>query len=221
VLPPPIQSKSADLKAVSSRSHATTRRPGHAELLAIALVGTVLALDLLWAVISDSTSSVAYVILDWPAHLATCLLLLMGLTAVSRSPRPAVFAAGAVVATFAIDADHIPNYLGWHGLTGGEPRPYPHSLLMVGVLMLIAGLSRGRLREATFGAAFGVGVHLLRDLATGPGVALLWPLSSAAVTVPYVIFATGLALAAAVVVSRGTTVRSPSWIRRLRTAAAP
>lgn len=221
MLPPPIQSKSADLKAVSSRSHATTRRPGHAELLAIALVGTVLALDLLWTVISDSTSSVAYVIVDWPAHLATCLLLLMGLTAVSRSPRPAVFAAGAVVATIAIDADHIPNYLGWHGLTAGEPRPYPHSLLMVGVLMLIAGLSRGRLREATFGAAFGVGAHLLRDLATGPGVALLWPVSSTAVTVPYVIFATGLALAAAVVVSRGATVRSSSWIRRWRTAAAP
>jgi inner membrane protein len=204
---------------VSSRSHATTRRPAHADLLAIALVGIVLALDLLWVVISGSTSSVAYVIVDWPAHLATCLLLLMGLTAVSRSPRPAIFAAGALVATIAIDVDHIPNYLGWHGLTTGEPRPYPHSLLIVGALVLIAGLSHGRLREVTFGAAFGVGAHLLRDLATGPGVALFWPLSSAAVTVPYVVFAAGLAIAAALVAWRGTTVRSSPWIRGWGTAA--
>jgi inner membrane protein len=206
---------------VSSRSHASTRRPGHAGLLAIALVGTVLGLDLLWAVISGPTSSISYVIVDWPAHLATCLLLLMGLAAASKSPRPAVFAAGAVVAAIAIDVDHIPNYLGSQGLTAGEPRPYPHSLLMVGALVLIARLARGRLREASFGAAFGVAAHLLRDLATGPGVALLWPLSSAVVTVPYVVFAVGLELTAALVAWRGTTVRSSPWIRGWGTAAAP
>jgi inner membrane protein len=190
-----------------------TRRLGHLATLAILLLGTVLGLDLAWAAISGSTGTFAYVIFDWPAHLATCLLLLMGLAAAMRSPRPAIFAAGALVATIAIDVDHIPKYLGWHGLTAGEPRPFPHSLLLVAALILIAGLCRGRAREATLGAAFGVGAHLLRDLATGPGVPLLWPLSSAAVTLPYAVFALVLALAAGLVV-RGSVQTARNRARR-------
>jgi inner membrane protein len=199
---------------VSSGGLPTRRRPDWARRLAVALLGATLGLDLLWALVHGRNSSLSYVVVDWPAHLTTCLLLLMGLAAASRSPRPAVFAAAALVATIAIDVDHIPNYLGWHWLTAGEPRPYPHSLLVVVVLALAGGLCRAPARDALLGAAFGVGAHLARDLATGPGVALLWPLSSAAVRLPYPAFAAGLVLAAALVVFRGTAVPAYTWSRR-------
>jgi len=46
------------------------------------------------------------------------------------------------------------------------------------------------------GLAFGISAHLLRDLATGPGVPLFWPLSGAAVELPYVAFVAALLAAA-------------------------
>jgi hypothetical protein len=53
------------------------------------------------------------------AHLPTMLFVLWAVGA--RLDRP--FAKAALVMSVAIDVDHIPQYLGWDGLTKGTPRP--------------------------------------------------------------------------------------------------
>lgn len=180
---------------------------------AVALVGAIVAVDLFWSLIEGSTGTIAYGTIDEPAHLATCLVVLLAVVAVASRPSPA-FVASALIASVAIDIDHIPAYLGWDGLTGTLPRPYSHSLLVVGLLLLAGWASRGRARQIWLGIAFGVGAHLLRDLATGPGVPLLWPLSSSATTYPYPIYVGALALAVLATATRPGAARAVSLRRR-------
>ena len=143
-------------------------RPNDAELT-VALVGAVLGLDLLWGLVMGSTGSPAYGLIDAPAHLATCAVALLAAAAVGGSRLSRRFVAAALLASVAIDFDHIPAYLGTHALTGNLPRPYTHSLLLVIALLAIGSATRRRdLRLLTLGVAFGVSAHLLRDLATGP-----------------------------------------------------
>ena len=177
---------------------------------AILLLTVVLGLDLAWIAFSSSTAPTEFGLVDEPAHLATALLLLVAVSATTGwRPGPA-FVIAAVVAAMAIDLDHVPHHFGWDGLTAGTPRPYTHSLITA-VLLLVAGeLMEGRRRKIAFGAAFGVSAHLFRDLATGPGVALLWPASRTAVQMPYVAFAVGLLLATALVIYRSqSTIPAP------------
>ncbi len=162
--------------------------------LSIALAGAVLGLDLFWGVVEGSTGHLAYGLVDEPAHLATCAVALLALLALG-SQLPARFVVAALIASVAIDLDHIPGYLGWDWMAGSLARPYSHSLLLVAVFAGLALLSRNRkLRLASLGLAFGVSMHLLRDLATGPGVPLAWPVSSEIVSTPYAVFAGSLAL---------------------------
>jgi inner membrane protein len=172
---------------------ASARRP----LLAFGLLAFVLLLDLLWSLVRGSAAETEFALIDWPAHLATALLLLLALAAVLEASPAAGFVLGALIASVVIDIDHLPEYLGWEGLMEGVPRPYPHGLLTVACLALIAAIASARVRPVALGAAFGVLAHLFRDSATGPGVALLWPLSDTVAQMPYVLFAAGLALATA------------------------
>ncbi|MFW3173000.1 metal-dependent hydrolase [Geodermatophilus sp. CPCC 206100] len=132
-------------------------------------------------------------LLDEPAHLITAGLVLAAVPLAGTWPFPAWVLAGAV----AIDLDHVPLYL-WHDAVSGDGgRPVTHSLLTVLVLLAAAAAVR-RHRIPLAGLACGVALHLLRDLATGPGVPLLWPLPGAA-QVPYLLYAAvlgGLTLAA-------------------------
>lgn len=162
---------------------------------ALALVGLVFALDLLWSVIEGSTGSLAYGLVDEPAHLATCLVALLAVVALSGWRPSPYFVAAALIASVAIDVDHIPGYLDWQILTGSLPRPYSHSLLSVALLVGFGAAFRGDARQVSLGLAFGVSAHLLRDLATGPGVSLLWPFTDSIVTLPYAAYAGLLALA--------------------------
>ena len=79
-------------------------------------------------------------LLDEPSHFATtalCVLALRRFMALKRS-----FVVAAMIASVAIDLDHIPGYLG-HGFSphhGG--RPYTHSIATVLVLLAICGASR-------------------------------------------------------------------------------
>lgn len=142
--------------------------------------------------------------LDEPAHVATTVLLVV---AVARRA-PAGFVVAAVIASVGLDLDHVPGYLGTDALTAGTPRPYSHSLATVMLLSAGAVLARGGGRAVLAGVAFGVLAHLIRDTATGTGVALLWPLSSEAVRVSYGWYAGGVvALAAAGVLVRPRTER--------------
>jgi inner membrane protein len=97
-----------------------------------------------------------------------------------------------LVASVALDLDHVPQYLGWNGLTEGAARPYTHSLVTPVVLLLAALAVNRYARQVALGAAFGVSAHLFRDLATASGVALFWPASSAGVRIPYLLYAAGL-----------------------------
>jgi inner membrane protein len=189
--------------------------------LATALVAVILAADLLWGLLEDSTGSIAYGLVDEPAHLATCALALLAAAAagVQLSRR---FVIAALVASMAIDLDHLPHYLGSHLLMGSAlPRPYTHSLLFA-LLLLGLGLGlRNGARQVCLGACFGVGAHLFRDLATGPGVSLFWPLSAGAVTIPYAVYAAALLVVAATLIAtarRGLRRRRPA---RLPLAAPP
>ena len=112
--------------------------------------------------------------LDETAHFFTTLLVVwaLGRRACDRFLWP------ALIVSVLIDADHIPGRLGADWLTAGTPRPYTHSLLAVGILLLLALLSRRR-RDLLLGLAIGLTIHLWRDTAEPEsGVALLWPWSN-------------------------------------------
>lgn len=109
--------------------------------------------------------------LDETAHFLTTLLVLSALgPRVSRR-----FMAPALVASVAIDADHIPDRLGFDLLTIGTPRPYTHSLTTI-LVVLLGALFWRRRRSVLVGVALGLAIHFARDMAEpGSGVALLWP----------------------------------------------
>lgn len=176
-------------------------------MLATALIAAVLALDLFWSLVEGSTGTIVYAVIDEPAHLMTCALVLLAALALTGIRPPRRFVTAALLASMAIDLDHLPGYLGSHVLTGSMPRPYTHSLLMVGVLAgLGAATKRRHLRQILFGVAFGVAAHLLRDIATGPGVAFLWPFVVAPIKVPYVLYAATLVAAMIALVPRRSLV---------------
>ncbi len=193
------------------------------------LVLVVFAADLLWSLFEDSTGSLAYALVDEPAHLATCAIALLALAALTGSPLTRRFAVAALVASTAIDVDHLPHYLGSQLLMGSAlPRPYTHSLLLVALLLVLGWALRSGRREVALGIAFGVAAHLLRDLATGPGVPFFWPFSRSAVSIPYAVYAATLLLATATVAvtarrrpaRRGRT-RRPLAARPLPNAGPP
>jgi inner membrane protein len=159
------------------------------------LVTVVVCIDL----ITDAGSRSAQVgVLDEPAHLATGILVLLLVVALLPTTPGMAFALAVLVACVAIDLDHIPQYLGWQGLTEGTPRPYTHSLLTPLVLCALAAVSRGAVRAIVLGAAVGVGAHLLRDVATASGVALFWPATSEAPRISHPSYIVVLVLIAAV-----------------------
>jgi membrane-bound metal-dependent hydrolase YbcI (DUF457 family) len=172
--------------------------------LTLALVGAVFGLDLSWSLLVGSTGSPAYGLVDVPAHVATCAIALLTVAAVRGRRLPSSLVVAALLASVAIDIDHIPAYLGWQGLTGSLPRPYTHSLVLVLVSLAAARLARGRAaRLIWLGLAAGVSAHLFRDLATGPGIPLGWPLETGIAHVPYFYFALVLGLAPLVVLAPG------------------
>lgn len=148
----------------------------------------------------DPPPEIAWV-LDEPAHLITAVLALLALPRGMARP----FVASTLVAAVAIDLDHLPQYIGWDELTEGAPRPYSHSLVTVGFLVVVAAVASHRGGLIILGAALGVGAHLARDIATGPGIPLLWPLSSSAVTVPHWTYLAGLGLLGAAALRHGRT----------------
>jgi mannan endo-1,4-beta-mannosidase len=168
--------------------------------LAVALVAVVFALDLLWALAEGSTGSLGYGLLDEPSHLATCGVLLLAVAASAALRLPARFVVAALLASVMIDLDHLPRYLGWSGLSGSLPRPYSHCLLLVLAFLLFAwATTRRDIRQIALGVALGLGAHLLRDVATGPGVPLGWPFTDDVVRLPYAFYATTMVLAVAYV----------------------
>ena len=161
---------------------------------ALCVTGALLV-GLLDAAMAGQEPLLVTAVLDEPAHLLTAGLLLAAvLPGRARAVVPWAL-AGAVL----IDLDHLPFYL-WGALsTEGAGRPVTHSLATAAALAAAAAVVASRhLRTALSGFALGVGLHLVRDLATGPGVPLWWPVEGAGVLVPHAWYALVLAVAAAV-----------------------
>lgn len=91
-----------------------------------------------------------------------------------RPSSPRRFYVAALIASVAIDVDHIPLYL---GLLGNHAhRPVTHSLSTVAVFIVAAAVSR-RHRAVLAGVATGLVLHFARDIAEGyPGVRVFGPL---------------------------------------------
>jgi inner membrane protein len=119
--------------------------------------------------------------LDEVAHLATAALGLLVLACFADAPRR--FYVAALIASVAIDLDHIPLYLGLLGRQ--DQRPVTHSLATV-IVLAIAALASRRHRAVLAGAAAGLVLHFARDIAEGaPGVRMLWPLQETSWTTSY------------------------------------
>ncbi len=198
-------------------------------LLLVVVVGLDLVVD------ADSRSTPGVAAFDEPAHLATGILVVLLLISFAPAPASLAFLLAALVASMAIDVDHLPQYLGWSGLSGGTPRPYTHSLVTPLLLAAAALFAKGRYRAVALGAAVGVCAHLLRDLGTASGVALLWPISDAAARIPYWTYLLALVLIAAAVTVRLARLRAdgslpealirgpagPAWRTHARPASEP
>jgi hypothetical protein len=118
---------------------------------------------------------------DEAAHLATAALGLLVLIRFIAAPRR--FYVAALVASVAIDLDHIPLYLGLLG--DPAQRPITHSLSTAAVFVAAAAASR-RHRAILAGVATGLVLHFARDVAEGyPGVRIFWPLQGTSWMVSY------------------------------------
>jgi len=118
---------------------------------------------------------------DEVAHLSAAALGLLVLARFIDAPRR--FYVAALIASVAIDVDHIPLYL---GLLGNQAqRPVTHSLSTVAVFVAAAAASR-RHRAVLAAVATGMVLHFARDLAEGyPGVRVFWPLQDTSWMVGY------------------------------------
>jgi inner membrane protein len=176
-------------------------------ILVVLLLAVVACMDALIKVVSPPFLGLAA--LDEPAHLATAGLVLLMLG--SRNPR---FVLATLIATVAIDLDHLPAALGANFLTAGTPRPYTHSLVGIAAISLIV-LAVFRRRDLFGAAALGLCIHLVRDLATGSGVALLWPFGEQGLHGPYPIYFSALVIVGLAGIGRAALSRPRSDRRRI------
>lgn len=139
-------------------------------------------------------------ILDEPAHLATALLVLLAVAGPGRLLARPWFGGAALVGAVAIDLDHVPLYAGAAVAVDGG-RPFTHCLLTA-VVLSAAALAVARFRPVLLGLATGVLLHLLRDLATGPGVSLFFPVWSERIEMPYRAYVVVLVICAVVATGR-------------------
>jgi inner membrane protein len=161
--------------------------------VSLALVIAIVIMDL--TIAWHDFGFVTRALVDEPCHLATALVVLGAITRVRGRPPKPKFGWTMLACSVLIDLDHLPEEFGSSILTAGTPRPYTHALWVVLVLMAGAVVARRRSRRAMTpgaastalilgGAAWGVSAHLLRDVATAP-ISLWWPVTKAAVQVPY------------------------------------
>lgn len=160
----------------------------------------------------NDRSTILTTVCDETAHFLTTLLLLWAIGGVAWRR----WLVPALIASVAIDLDHLPAHLGYRFLTEGTPRPYTHSLLTVLVLLLAAALWRRR-RVLLVAVAVGVIIHLWRDMAEpGTGVAMLWPITDASWSFPQAAYLA--IMTAAVAVGLRRALRWPDLLLEARGA---
>jgi inner membrane protein len=145
---------------------------------------------------------------DEPAHLSTSVLVLLALVGPRRMLEQPVATATSCASSMLIDIDHVPLYITIPGLPDvavDNGRPFTHSLSTIAALGALAGAWRYR-RAPLAAAAGGVGLHFVRDIATGHGLPVWWPFEHKNRKLPYAWYARLLLGLAAV-----GSVRSWRW----------
>lgn len=137
-------------------------------------------------------------VIDEPCHMATAVVVLGAITRLRSKPPHPTFVASMLACSVLVDLDHLPQEFGSSVLTADVPRPYTHALWVLALLIAAAAATRRWSSKPTrayllAGAAWGVGAHFLRDVATAP-MSLWWPISDVAVQVPYWWYVLALAL---------------------------
>lgn len=163
--------------------------------LAPLLVAVVLLADRLLHVLPWSVPSGA--VIDWTGHLATTGIVLLAAQRLGLAI-PDRTAVVVLVSSIAIDLDHLGLYADVPHVAAAGGRPFTHSLAMLLVLAAAAVLTGRRVLWAVLA---GVALHLLRDVATGPGVPLLWP-ADVVVRAPYLAYLLVLVVLAALAARR-------------------
>lgn len=145
-------------------------------------------------------------LLDEPAHLATATLVLLAVAGGPWLARNPTLTVTALAASVLIDVDHVPLYAGVPHVADSGGRPFSHSLTTV-VILAAAWLVTGRRWPVLAGAAIGVCLHFTRDIATGPGLQLFWPVSWAVTRLPYSTYVTLIVILGVVATGRALAAR--------------
>jgi inner membrane protein len=196
-----------------------TARLSASRLLSLGLITAIVPIDRLTSFETFGFASRALV--DEPCHLATAVIALGALVRWHGRIPPPAFTAAMLAASVLIDLDHLPAQFGTEVLVMSTPRPCTHALWVVVLLSVVALAAWYRSRRTaagraaalavvSAGAAAGVAVHFLRDVATAP-ISLWWPVTDAGLQVPYWWYAAAMLVLVAVPVRR----------RRLRPPDAP
>jgi inner membrane protein len=143
---------------------------------------------------------------DEPAHVATSVLVLLAVLGPDGMGRHRTAVATACASSVLIDVDHLPLYVDFPlDVRVDKGRPFTHSLSTAAALGLLAVGVRFRRRELAAASA-GVGLHFVRDIATGPGLPLWWPWEQRGRRLPYAYYSRLLVVLAAV-----GSVRTYRW----------
>jgi inner membrane protein len=161
--------------------------------VSLALIAVIVTVDhtIPW----QGMSFVPRALVDEPCAIATALVVLGAITRFRGTPPDPKFGWSMLVWSVLIDIDHLPLEFGSSVLTEGTPRPYFHALWVVALLIAAAVVTRHWGKRAGIpasvattsllvGAAWGISAHFLRDAATAP-ISLWWPVTRAAVQIPY------------------------------------
>jgi inner membrane protein len=180
---------------------------------AVPVLGPVLALAAVCALDAvlraESWPVVVAGLLDEPAHLLTAWLVLVALGL--GGLRGTAVLPWVLVGSVGLDVDHIPLYLWSEPVALPGSRPVTHSAVTVAVLLLVAAATTRRVRTAALGLGAGVALHLVRDVVSGPGIPLLWPLTPSNVLLPYGAYLAVLLIVTVLAVARAVRgVSAPS-----------
>lgn len=164
------------------------------------MLGLILSVDAILA--SEHVGVLQFGLLDEPAHISTAAIALLGAVGLQRMFDHPEWTVWSFVFSMAIDIDHIPGIMGFSD-SPHHGRPITHSLISPLVLGFI-WLATDRRNAMVSGAATGVLLHFLRDIATGPGLPLLWPASRTHFRLPHRAYAGALGILALIATARAS-----------------
>jgi hypothetical protein len=190
--------------------------------VSLALVAVVVVVD--FTIPWRGMSFVPRALVDESCAVATTLVVLGALTRFRGTPPDPKLGWSMLASSVLIDVDHLPLEFGSSVLTAGTARPYFHAFWVIVALIVATIVARYWSKRANMrtssttvyilvGMACGVSAHFLRDVATAP-ISLWWPVTKAAVEVPYWWYVLALLVIIAIPPTR-RLMRVPSGQRKL------